>query len=426
MKVLIVGSGGREHVLAWKIRKSRWVNKVYCAPGNAGIASVAECIPIKDTDINGLRDLAIEKEIDLTVVGPEIPLSLGIVDTFKESGLKIFGPTKAASRIESSKSFAKMIMDKYGIPTAKTHIFSEPSKARKFIKEVGGPLVIKVDGLAAGKGAFPCEDEVLALKAVDLISKGDFGESGKRILVEEYLGGEEASILAFSDGKHVIPLESAQDHKRIFDDDVGPNTGGMGSYSPAPVITPDLESRIYDEILLPTIRGLAAEGSPYTGILYAGLMITDEGPKVIEFNCRFGDPEAQSVVPRMMTDIIKPLLACTEGTLDRIKLRWSRNWAVNVVMASEGYPGKYEKGKTIEGLDGVETENTFVFHAGTVRDDKERLLTNGGRVLSVTSMAPSVQDAIAGAYHGISKISFTGSQYRHDIARRALYHMEDI
>jgi phosphoribosylamine---glycine ligase len=425
MQVLVIGSGGREHVLSWKIKKSRWVNKVFCAPGNAGISNIAECIPIKDTDIEGLLEFAKGEEIDLTVVGPEMPLSMGIVDEFKKKGLKIFGPSRSAAKIESSKSYAKYIMYKYGIPTARTKIFDDPGSAKRYIKEMGGPLVVKADGLAAGKGAFPCDDEIEALKAVDTISK-NFGDSGNRILVEEYLEGEEASILAFSDGKHVIPLESAQDHKRVFDEDLGPNTGGMGSYSPAPVVTADLESRIYDEVLLPTVRGLASEGSPYTGILYAGLMITAEGPKVIEFNCRLGDPEAQAVLPRMMTDIIKPLLACCEGTLDRIKLRWSRNSAVNVVMASGGYPGAYQKGKVITGLDESESDNIFVFHSGTVKDDKGRFVSNGGRVLSVTAMAPGVQEAIEAAYRGVGRIHFDGAHYRKDIGRKALYHMEDM
>ncbi|MDG6226219.1 MAG: phosphoribosylamine--glycine ligase [Candidatus Thermoplasmatota archaeon] len=426
MKILIIGSGGREHALAWKVRKSRWVTKVYCAPGNAGISQVAECVPVPDHDVRGLLEFARAKEIDLTIVGPEAPLAMGIVDVFKRKGLKIFGPTRAAARIESSKAYAKFIMEKYEIPTAKTEVFTRPQDAKRYIKNIGGPLVVKVDGLAAGKGAIPCEDEIEALKAVDRIAKGEFGEAGSKILIEEYLVGEEASILAFSDGRHVIPLESAQDHKRAYDDDKGPNTGGMGAYSPAPVITKDLESRIYDEILLPTIRGLASEGCRYTGILYVGLMITNEGPKVIEFNCRFGDPEAQAILPRMASDFIKPVLACIEGKLDKVKLRWSRNCSVNVVMASGGYPGKYEKGKVISGLEKVGAESSVVFHSGTGYDEAGRLITKGGRVLSVTSLAPSIQDAIHCAYQEVGKIEFEGVHYRKDIARRALYHMEDM
>ena len=426
MKVLVIGSGGREHALAWKVKKSRWVTRVFCAPGNSGISQIADCLPISDNDIKGLCDIALEKEIDLTIVGPESALAMGIVDVFKRKGLKIFGPTKAAARIESSKAYAKYIMEKYDIPTAKSKVFERPQDAKRYIKNMGGPLVVKVDGLAAGKGAIPCEDEIEALKAVDRIAKGEFGEAGSKILVEEYLFGEEASILAFSDGKHVIPLESAQDHKRAYDDDMGPNTGGMGAYSPAPVITKDLESRIYDEILLPTIRGMASEGCKYTGILYAGLMITNEGPKVIEFNCRFGDPETQAILPRMASDFIKPILACLEGKLDKVKLRWSRNCSVNVVMASGGYPRSYEQGKVITGLDRVGSECSTVFHSGTAIDAEGRFITNGGRVLSVTALAPTIQEAIICAYDEVGKIDFEGAHYRRDIAKRALYHIEDM
>lgn len=427
MKVLIVGGGGREHAIAWKIKKSRWVNKVYCAPGNAGIASVAKCKKISATDIEGLLAFAKKKKVEITVVGPEQPLSLGIVDRFEEEGLKIFGPTKAAARIESSKIFAKKIMEKYRIPTARSEAFEDLDEARKYIKETGGPLVVKVDGLAAGKGAFPCEDELQALEVVDHIEKDLFEKTGKRILIEEYLTGEEASILAFSDGKHVIPLESAQDHKRAFDNDEGPNTGGMGAYSPAPVVSDDIASRVYDEILTPTIKGMAAEGSPYKGILYAGLMITEEGPKVIEFNCRFGDPEAQAVIPRMATDLIRPIKACCDGTLEKVKFRWSKNKCVCVVIASGGYPGSYRKGLDIEGLEKIkEMENIIPFHAGTKRDDNGNLITNGGRVLGICGLGPSIKDTIKTTYKAVKKVRFEDSFYRKDIGMKATYHLDGM
>ena len=427
MKVLIIGGGGREHTLVWKIKKSRWVKKVYCAPGNAGISRIAQCVPIGDNRIDELLQFAIDEGIDLTVVGPEAPLATGIVDRFEEKGLKIFGPSGRAARIESSKIFAKNLMNRYQVPTAKAVEFDDPETARRYIRKNGAPLVVKVDGLAAGKGAFPCEDEMEALSAVDMIASGSFGESGNRILIEEYLRGEEASILAFCDGKHVLPLASSQDHKRAYDNDTGPNTGGMGAYSPAPVINEDMASRIYDEILVPTVKGLSKEGCPYKGILYAGLIITQEGPKVIEFNCRFGDPETQVVLPRMATDIIRPILACCDGTLDKVKLRWSHNKAVCVVMASGGYPGKYEKGYRIKGIDEVEREeNVIVFHAGTRLDESGNVVTSGGRVLGVTALDSTIRDSIMKSYDAVNRISFKKAQFRGDIGMKALHHMEEL
>ncbi len=427
MKILVIGGGGREHAIAWKIKKSRWVSKVYCAPGNGGIDSVAQCVPIKADDIPALLDFAVENEIDLSIVGPEAPLADGIVDQFEAKGLKVFGPSKAAARLESSKVFAKMIMDKYNIPTAAYRSFDSPKDAKKYIRETGGPMVVKVDGLAAGKGAFPCEDELEALNAVETIASGVFKSAGLKILIEEYLVGEEASILAFSDGKNVIPLESAQDHKRAYDGDLGPNTGGMGAYSPAPVITEDLSSRIYDEILVPTVRAMEAEGCPYKGILYAGLMITEEGPKVIEFNCRFGDPEAQAVIPRLATDFLKPILACCDGTLDKVKLRWSRNKCVCVVLASGGYPGPYEKGHVIEGLDKLERmENMIAFHAGTKINDNGEVVSSGGRVLGITSTGSTIRETIKNTYKGVKKVSFQDSFHRKDIGKKALFHIDGM
>ncbi len=427
MKVLIIGGGGREHALAWKIRKSRWVNKVYCAPGNAGISKVARCKDIAATDIEGLLAFAKEENIDLIIVGPEQPLSMGIVDRFQEEGLKIFGPTKAAAQLESSKTFAKELMEKYGVPTAMSRTFNDLDLARRYIKDTGGPLVVKVDGLAAGKGAFPCDDELEALDVIDEIEKGLFEKTGSKVLIEEYLYGEEASILAFSDGKHIIPLESAQDHKRAFDNDEGPNTGGMGAYSPAPVVTEDIASRVYDEILVPVVKGMASEGTPYKGILYAGLMITEDGPKVIEFNCRFGDPEAQAVIPRMATDLIKPIMACCDGTLDKVKFRWSKNKCVCVVLASGGYPGIYSKGFTIKGLEKLDVmENIIAFHAGTGFDGELNTITSGGRVLGVCGLGPTIKDTINITYKAVKKVEFENCFFRKDIGKKATYHLDGM
>lgn len=426
MKALVIGGGGREHTLAWKLRRSRFINKLYCAPGNAGMESIAECLPVKADDIDGLIDLVKEKSIDITVVGPEAPLTQGIVDRFEEENLRIFGPSKEAARIEGSKAFAKFIMKKYGVPTADFEVFEDPSEAKNYIKERGGKMVVKADGLAAGKGAIPCDDEIEALEAVDEI-KDKFPEASRRILIEEYLEGEEASLLAFCDGKNVLPLYSAQDHKRAFDGDRGPNTGGMGAYSPAPVVTEDISTRIYDEIMVPTVRGLSEEGIPYRGILYAGLMITEDGPKVIEFNCRFGDPEAQVVIPRLVTDIMRPILSSLEGTLDKIKLRWSKNKAVCVVMASGGYPRSYGKGYRIEGLEKAqELENVFVFHAGTKKDEENGLVTNGGRVLGVTAMDSTIEKSIELAYRAVDLIDFKDYHYRKDIGEKAKFHLEGL
>jgi phosphoribosylamine--glycine ligase len=370
---------------------------------------------------------ALENEIDLSIVGPEAPLAMGIVDRFESEGLKIFGPSKAAARLESSKSFAKEMMEKFEVPTARSNVFTDISEAKRYIKETGGPMVIKVDGLAAGKGAFPCEDELEALGAIEEIEKGKFKEAGSKILVEEYLRGEEASILAFSDGKNVIPLESAQDHKRAYDNDEGPNTGGMGAYSPAPVVTDDIASRVHDEILSPIVKGMAKEGIPYKGILYAGLMITEEGPKVIEFNCRFGDPEAQAVIPRIATDFLRPILACCDGTLDKVKFRWSKSKCVCVVLASGGYPGSYQKGMDINGLEKIDNmENILCFHAGTSTDKEGNVVTNGGRVLGICGMGNTIKDTIKLTYGAVRKVSFKDGFYRKDIGRKATFHIDGM
>ncbi|MCD6382850.1 MAG: phosphoribosylamine--glycine ligase [Thermoplasmata archaeon] len=425
MKVLVVGSGGREHTLVWKISQSRKVKEIHAAPGNAGICKGATCVSISPTDIEGLVQYAASNNIDLTVVGPEAPLAEGIVDRFEREGLRIFGPTKKAAEIESSKIFAKNLMKKYGIPTAEFEVFKDPEKAIDYVKEMGGPIVVKADGLAAGKGAIPCKNEWEAIRAIKkiMVDKA-FGDAGKRIVVEEFMEGEEASILAFTDGENILPLEPSQDHKRAYDGDRGPNTGGMGAYSPAPVVDKVLQGTIFDEILAPAVRAMKEEGREYRGILYAGLMITKDGPKVVEFNCRFGDPETQAVLPRLMTDIIRPIEATIDGDLDKVKLRWRRSAAVCVVMASEGYPGKYQKGFPITGIEEAEAMgDLYVFHAGTKIDEKGDLVTAGGRVLGVTALGRDIPDAIKRAYEGVSKIHFEGAFYRRDIGYRALEHL---
>lgn len=421
MKVLIVGGGGREHALAWKLAQSPKVKKLYAAPGNGGISALAECVDIEANNITELVKFAKKKKIGLTVVGPEDPLANGIVDEFIKNDLPIFGPTKAAAQIESSKSFAKNIMMKYKIPTAKHRTFNDSAKAKEFIKKKEGPVVVKADGLAAGKGVIPCRTKEEALKAVSLIMEEmAFGEAGSEIVIEEYLEGEEASILAFSDGSTVIPMVSSQDHKCIYDGDKGPNTGGMGAYSPAPVVSEKMENDIYCKILVPMIEGMKSYGVEYKGILYAGLMITDSGPKVIEFNCRFGDPELQVVLPRMKTDLIEPMIACMNGTLDKVKLQWDPRPSVCVVMASSGYPGKYEKEKPIKGLDTVENmEDIIVFHAGTVRKDN-LIVSSGGRVLGVTGLGIDIPTAIGLTYSAVNQIHFENAYFRKDIGHKAL------
>ena len=421
MKVLVVGSGGREHTLGWKLALSPKVDEIYCAPGNGGISNSAKCIDIPAGDIKALSDFARENKIDCTIIGPEDPLANGIVDAFQGNGLTVFGPSASAARIESSKSFAKSIMEKYKIPTADFKIFNENEAALDFIDEIGAPIVIKADGLAAGKGVIPCQTQYEAVQAVrKIMIDNAFGEAGNEIVIEEFLEGEEASILAFSDGKTVIPMASSQDHKRALAGDKGPNTGGMGAYSPAPVVTRELEEEIYCKILVPTIEGLRDSGIEYKGILYAGLMISEGGPKVVEFNCRFGDPELQVVLPRLKTDLMEPITACINGTLDEVKMEWDPRPAVCVVMASEGYPGNYEKGKVIEGLESVsDNQDVIVFHAGTKEQDG-KYLTSGGRVLGVTSLGNDIPSSIENAYSAVEKVHFENAYFRPDIGHRAL------
>jgi phosphoribosylamine--glycine ligase len=421
MKVLVVGSGGREHALVWKIAQSPLVEKVFCAPGNAGIAQEAECLPIKADDIDGLLAFARREQIGLTVVGPELPLTLGIVDRFREAGLTIFGADEKAAQIEGSKSFSKDLMAKYGVPTAAYGTFTDPEQAKEFIRRQGAPIVVKADGLAAGKGVIVAQTEEEAVAAVDdILCAGAFGSAGSKVVIEEFLEGEEASFLAFTDGERIVPLASSQDHKAVFDGDTGPNTGGMGAYSPAPVVTAEIHRKIIDQVLRPTIDGMAAEGCSYRSILYAGLMIKNGEIRVLEFNARFGDPETQPLLARLKSDIVPVLLACADGDLSGIELEWHDMAAVCVVMAAGGYPGSYEKGLPIEGLDqAAAIDDLVVFHAGTASKDG-RVVTAGGRVLGVTGLGTTVAEAIVKAYAGVRAITWPGVHYRSDIGRKAL------
>lgn len=421
MKVLVVGGGGREHTLVWKIGRSPLVKKIFCAPGNAGIAGLAECVNIGADDIDKLLKFAKKEKIDLTVVGPEAPLVEGIADRFNEQGLKIFGPSADAAMLEGSKGFAKKFMGRFDIPTGTFQIFSDADEAIEFIRDMGAPIVVKADGLAAGKGVTVAFDEEEAIKAVkQCITGGAFGRAGHRVVLEEYLEGEEATVLAFTDGKIYLTMPSSQDHKAIYDGDKGPNTGGMGAYSPAPVVTADVMRRIEDEIIRPTIDGLREDDCEYRGVLYFGLMITDSGPKVIEYNVRFGDPETQAVLARLKSDIVPILLACAEGDLGGAEVEWSEDVAVCVVLASRGYPGKYEKGKPISGLDKAgDVSDAIVFHAGTTAKDG-KIVTNGGRVLGATALGADIPSAIERAYECADAIKFAGKYCRTDIGKKAV------
>ena len=421
MKVLVIGSGGREHTLAWKITQSPKVSQIYCAPGNAGISKLARCINIDADNIEKLVDFAKKEKIDLTVVGPELPLSKGIVNEFNKQGLRIFGPSKEATEIESSKVFSKYLMKKYNIPTANYEVFKNSGKALDYIKQQTFPLAIKADGLAAGKGVFIVKDIDQARDALDeLMKEKKFGEAGRQVVIEEFLEGEEISILAFCDGKTVVPMVSSQDHKKIFDNDQGPNTGGMGAYSPVPFYPNEFKKTVLEEILKPTVKGLQSEGREYRGVLYAGLVLTKEGPKVLEFNARFGDPETQVVLPRLKTDLIDILNAVIEGSLHKINIEWNNNFAVCVVVASGGYPGKYQKGKVISGLERLEKmKDIIAFHAGTKFQDGE-IVTSGGRVLGVTAWDNTISKAKERAYKGVKEIYFEDMYYRKDIAVKAI------
>jgi phosphoribosylamine--glycine ligase len=420
MRTLVVGGGGREHTLVWKLASSPLVDKVFATPGNAGMAELAECVDIKAEDLTGLADFAEKNSVDLTVVGPELPLTLGIVDEFEKRSLKILGPTKSAAEIEGSKVFAKEFMKKHHIPTASFKIFDNPDQASDFIRSSDLPLVIKADGLAAGKGAVIVEDTSSALSTIrKMMVEKVFGQAGSQVVIEDFLQGEEITILAFTDGETIFPMVSSQDHKKIFEGDRGPNTGGMGAYAPTTMVDDRMMRRVYDEILEPTLAGLKSEGRTFKGILYAGLMITDLGPKVMEFNCRFGDPETQVILPLLKSDLAEILLSIVEGELSLLEVEWNDNYAVCVVLASGGYPEKYEKGKEIFGLNKAkQMENVLIFHAGTQRQ-KGRILTNGGRVLGVTGTDKSMEKAIQKAYSAVNKIEFEGMQYRKDIGYRA-------
>jgi len=421
MKVLVVGGGGREHSMVWMFNQSSHVEKVYCAPGNAGIAREAETVPIDVEDIPALVNFARKEGIGLTAVGPELPLTLGIVDAFEEAGLRIFGASKAAAEIEGSKVFTKNLLAKYGIPSGSYQVFNEPGPAREHLKEVGAPIVVKADGLAAGKGAIVCQTLEEADEAIRIImEERQFGDAGDRVVIEEFLVGEEASFLAFSDGKTVLPMATSQDHKPIFDGDKGPNTGGMGAYSPAPVVTPELFQQTMDEIMIPTVQAMASEGRPYKGVLYAGLMIKDGRARVLEFNARFGDPEAQPLFMRMDGDLVEIMDAVIDERLDEVTLDWHDDASICVVMASGGYPGSYGKGEVISGLDEADAmKDVKVFHAGTAEKDGQ-IVTSGGRVLGVTAKGKDIPEAIARAYKACDVITWDGAQYRSDIGAKAL------
>ena len=421
MKVLVVGGGGREHALVWKIAQSPIVKKVYCAPGNPGIAQHAECVPLRAEDIIGIMQFVREKSVDLTVVGPEDPLTMGITDTLNEQGCKVFGPTRAAAELEGSKVFSKEIMRKHAIPTADFHVFEDAHDAHNCLEDATAPIVVKADGLAKGKGVIVCRTIKEAHDAVRRIMEEKvFGKSGERVIIEECLRGEEASILAITDGRTIIPMAPAQDHKPIFDGDRGPNTGGMGAYSPVPQVTPAVCEEVERKIFVPMVHAMRMDRRKYQGVLYAGLMLTSTGPQVLEFNVRWGDPETQPLVMRMKSDIVPVMLAAAEGTLKDVEIEWDSRAAVCVVMASGGYPGGYEKGKPIEGLDrAAKLSDVMVFHAGTARSAGQ-IVTDGGRVLGVTALGGTIAQAIDRAYEAAGMIHFDGAQYRRDIGQKAL------
>ncbi|MGE5583096.1 MAG: phosphoribosylamine--glycine ligase [Bacillota bacterium] len=420
MKFLVIGNGGREHALAWKLSLSPLVTKIYCLPGNGGTKDVAENVNLDPLNNETIADFAAKNQIDLTVVGPEAYLASGIVDLFRKRGLPIYGPTMQAARLESSKAYAKDFMKKYGIPTAQYRTFTDPAPAREYIAEKGTPIVVKADGLAAGKGVAVAFDRETAFKAVDDTMTGRvFGEAGNSVVIEEYLEGEEVSLLAFCDGKTAVPMLPVQDHKRIGDGDTGPNTGGMGTYAPATVFSEGMAERIKQEILEPTMRAMEKEGSPFVGILFLGLMITKNGPKLVEYNVRFGDPETQVVLPLLESDLATVFLEAVHGRLSPDLVRWKHGTtAVCVVAASAGYPGPYQKGREITGLEQI--KESLVFHAGTGVDRDRRLVTTGGRVLNLVHLGANIREAVAGVYRDISKLRFEGIYYRRDIGHREL------
>ncbi len=421
MRILVVGGGGREHALCWAISASPLCSKLYCAPGNAGIAQVAECVEVAAEDVAGQVALARREKIDFVVVGPEVPLAAGLADRLAEAGIKVFGPSARAAQLESSKGFTKDLCRRHDIPTGTYERFTDLARAEAYIRAQGAPIVVKADGLAAGKGVVVAETVEQALAAArDMLSGNRFGEAGASVVVEEFLAGEEASFFALCDGQHALALVGAQDHKRVLDDDKGPNTGGMGAYSPAPVFDAAMQQRTMDEIILPTVRAMAADGMPFKGVLYAGLMITAQGPKIFEYNCRFGDPECQVLMMRLKSDIVPALLASADGNLKHLDLRWSNDVALTVVMAARGYPDAYQKGSEIRGLaEASKVEGVQIFHAGT-KADGNRILANGGRVLNVSALAPTVEEARARAYRAVDLIDWPEGFCRRDIAWRAV------
>ena len=421
MKVLVIGGGGREHSLVWKLAQSPRVAKVYCAPGNGGIGAIAELAPIGPEEIDKLAQFAEREQINLTVAGPELPLTLGIADLFRKRGLRLFGPDREAARLEGSKGFTKEMLRENRIPTAAFATFSDAASARKYLAGRKPPYVIKADGLAAGKGVLISATRAEAEAAVDdILIRRAFGAAGERVVIEEFLEGEEASFMVLTDGERILPLASSQDHKRVFEGDRGPNTGGMGAYSPAPVVTGEVQRRVMEEILRPLLQGLGKRGIRYRGVLYVGLMITGDGPKVLEFNARFGDPECQPLMLRLKSDLAPLLEATIDGKLGEVQAEWTEDTAVCVVMCAAGYPGAYEKGKEIQGLERLKDwKRGVVFHAGTTKQ-AGRCFTSGGRVLGVTALGNTVQEAVREVYQAVGQIEWDGMHYRKDIAQRAL------
>ena len=420
MRVLVIGSGGREHSICWSVKKSSKVSQIYCAPGNAGIASIVKTVNIKADNINALLDFALEEKIDLTIVGPEQPLAIGIVDLFRENGLLIFGPNKFSSQLESSKEFSKIFMKRNNIPTARFKSFSDFNKALQYVRESDFPLVVKADGLAAGKGVRVCTkfseaEEFLKFVMLDKI----FSVSGEKVVIEEFLEGEEASFFVFTDGKSILPLDSSQDHKRLLDNDMGPNTGGMGAYSPAPIVDEETRKNIMKDIVEPVFAGFKKEKINYTGVLYIGLMIKNKKSRVVEFNCRFGDPETQPLLYRLESDAFDLFFMTAEVKLDEYELKWKDKSSITVVMAAKGYPGKYETGLPLKGIQGFQKEDVEIFHAGTANIQGETVI-NGGRVLGVTAEAPTLKEAISLVYTAISELDSTNLVYRKDIGRKGL------
>ncbi len=420
MKVLVVGSGGREHALCWAIAASPLCDRLWCAPGNAGIARDAECVAIAADDVEALVAFAREQAVDLVVVGPEQPLVLGLVDRLEEAGIRAFGPSAAAAALEGSKGFLKDLCARHGSPTARYRRFSDAAEARAYVRQQGAPIVVKADGLAAGKGVVVAATVEEAEQAIDAaLVEGSFGSAGAEVVVEEFLSGPEVSFFALVDGKTALPLATAQDHKRAYDNDEGPNTGGMGAFSPSPLVDEDLQRQVMDEIVLPTVRAMEQEGRPFRGVLYAGLILTAEGPKLLEYNVRFGDPECQVLMMRLKSDLLTTLIACTDGSLDSLTLRWRDDKAVVVVMAAKGYPGAYRKGTPIRGLDEAAGEGVVIFHAGTTSGPDGGILANGGRVLGVAAHGSTIVEARRRAYDAVDRIDWPDGFCRRDIAIRA-------